>query len=107
MRAFAEKDGRGYPDWAMRYLPVVRRFGRRVFREHTVLEIGANENGIARFVETHVVAVDIVRAAEGRDGHRAQEHVLEQSKAQRLKCADDPPRILAIAANCAMIGCPG
>jgi SAM-dependent methyltransferase len=59
LRAYAEKDGRGYPDWAMRYLPILRRFGARVFRENTVLEIGANENGIARFVETRVVAIDI------------------------------------------------
>ena len=25
LRAFAEKDGRGYPDWASRYVPIARR----------------------------------------------------------------------------------
>ena len=72
LRAYAEKDGRGYPDWAIRYQPIVRRFGKQVFAENTVLEIGANENGIARFVKTRVIAVDIAfghlqaaRAAQG------------------------------------------
>lgn len=59
LRAYAEKDGRGYPDWAIRYQPIVRRFGKRTLRSNTILEIGANENGIARFVKTRVVAIDI------------------------------------------------
>ncbi len=59
LRAHAEKDGRGYPDWAVRYAPIVRRFGRRTLRDRRILEIGANENGIARFARGKVVAVDI------------------------------------------------
>ncbi len=59
MRRWAEKDGRGYPDWAMRYLPVVRRFRPYIDANTRILEIGANENGFARFVGQPVVAVDI------------------------------------------------
>ena len=59
LRAWAEKDGRGYPDWAMRYLPVVRAFGPWFRRGGVVLELGANENGLARFIQRPVVVVDI------------------------------------------------
>lgn len=59
LRAWAEKDGRGYPDWALRYLPVVRRLAPWLMREGVVLEIGANANGVARFARRPVVAVDI------------------------------------------------
>jgi SAM-dependent methyltransferase len=59
LRAFAEKDGRGYPDWAMRYVPVVRRIKPQLPDRARVLEVGANENGYARFAKTPVVAIDI------------------------------------------------
>ena len=43
----------------MRYLPVVRRFCPHIDANTRILEIGANENGFARFVGQPVVAVDI------------------------------------------------
>jgi SAM-dependent methyltransferase len=61
LRAYAEKDGRGYPDWAARYAPIVRRLGAHGKHGRT-LEIGANANGIARFTGQRVVAVDIATA---------------------------------------------
>lgn len=69
LRAYAEKDGRGYPDWAVRYVPVIRRLGSRTAAAGRILEIGANENGFARFSGAPVTAVDIalehLRAARG------------------------------------------
>ena len=62
LRAWAEKDGRGYPDWAMRYLPIVRRLGAETLSRGSILEIGANENGLSRFAGVSVIAVDIERA---------------------------------------------
>jgi len=59
LRAYAEKDGRGYPDWAVRYLPVLRRWRGLDLRATRVLEVGANENGLARFAGVRVVAVDL------------------------------------------------
>lgn len=59
LRAWAEKDGRGYPDWATRYLPIVRRLRRHGIGGRRILEIGANENGLARFAGVRVVATDI------------------------------------------------
>lgn len=59
LRAWAEKDGRGYPDWAVRYLPVLRRYPGRDWSSLRILEIGANENGFARFSGARVVAVDL------------------------------------------------
>lgn len=72
LRAHAESAGRGYPDWALRYLPILRRWRKRDFRMGCVLEIGANANGFARFAAVRVAAVDIsmkhlreARAAQG------------------------------------------
>ncbi len=62
LRRYAEKDGRGYPDWAMRYVPIVRRLNRSGDALGRVLEIGANENGLSRFLGQQVVAVDIERS---------------------------------------------
>lgn len=59
LRAQAERDGRGYPDWAMRYLPVLRRWKNRNFNQDRILEIGANENGFARFAGAPVIALDV------------------------------------------------
>lgn len=60
LRAYAEKDGRGYPDWALRYAPIVRRLSRgRDLRKARILEVGANENGIGRFAGVKPVAVDV------------------------------------------------
>lgn len=59
LRAWAERDGRGYPDWAMRYLPVLRHHAGRDWSALRVLEIGANENGFARFSGAPVFALDL------------------------------------------------
>ena len=59
LRAYAEKDGRGYPDWLMRYGPIVRRLRRHGLEGAAILEIGANENGFSRFSGLPVIALDI------------------------------------------------
>jgi SAM-dependent methyltransferase len=59
LRVWAEKDGRGYPDWAVRYLPILRRFPGRDWASLRILEIGANENGFAHFSGARVVALDL------------------------------------------------
>lgn len=59
LRAYAEKDGRGYPDWAVRYLPVVRRLRKQGLAKKVIVEIGANENGLARFLDQRIIALDI------------------------------------------------
>lgn len=59
LRRFAEKDGRGYPDWAVRYKPVVRRLNRSANVDGAILEIGATENGLARFIHRPVIAADV------------------------------------------------
>lgn len=58
LRAYAEKDGRGYPDWAVRYMPLVRWLERRPLARERILEIGANENGFARFARVKTIAAD-------------------------------------------------
>ena len=58
LRAYANKDGRGYPDWAMRYIPIVARLRDRLRAAESILEIGANANGVARFATVRVIAVD-------------------------------------------------
>jgi SAM-dependent methyltransferase len=67
LRAYAEKDGRGYPDWATRYVPVVNGLRHRQLDTERILEVGANENGFARFAGARTVVVDLafdhVRAA--------------------------------------------
>ncbi len=72
LRAYAEKDGRGYPDWAVRYLPVVRRLRKRGFDRKIIVEVGANEHGLASFIPARVIAVDLdiasLRAASRRHG---------------------------------------
>lgn len=59
-RAWAERSGRGYPDWALRYVPAVRRLKPRPSQR--VLEIGANENGLARFAPVRPIVADRSRA---------------------------------------------
>jgi SAM-dependent methyltransferase len=59
LRAWAEKDGRGYPDWATRYLPLLRLLRGRDLARCRILEIGANRNGLARFADVPVIAADI------------------------------------------------
>ncbi len=59
LRAYANKDGRGYPDWALRYVPVVNRLRKHTGGNARILEIGANENGFARFAKIGTIAVDI------------------------------------------------
>ncbi|MBI2426126.1 MAG: class I SAM-dependent methyltransferase [Candidatus Hydrogenedentes bacterium] len=62
LRRHAEKDGRGYPDWATRYLPILRTLKGQALAEWRILEIGANANGFARFARAPVIAIDIERA---------------------------------------------
>lgn len=57
LRAYAEKDGRGYPDWALRYVPIAKRLDRCNLQSRTILEVGANANGIARFLKTPDVCI--------------------------------------------------
>ena len=59
LRNWAEKDGRGYPDWATRYVPVVKALQQRKKLEGRILEIGANANGLARFIGREVIAIDL------------------------------------------------
>ncbi len=72
--AYAEKDGRGYPDWALRYMPLVRRLRRRgaLAAAGQILEIGANENGLARFAGVRVIVVD-ADLASLRSARQAQD----------------------------------
>jgi SAM-dependent methyltransferase len=74
LRAWAEKDGRGYPDWAVRYLPVLRRLRAQKAVRGCILEIGANENGFARFAGVRTIAVDL--AVEHLRAARAAQEVL-------------------------------
>ncbi len=62
LRAYAERDGRGYPDWATRYVPLVRRLKSRLRNDNTILEIGANQNGLSRFTGRRVIALDLSAA---------------------------------------------
>ncbi len=62
LRMYAEKDGRGYPDWALRYVPIAKRLERGNLTSKTILEIGANANGLARFLKApgaRIVALDV------------------------------------------------
>ncbi len=64
LRAYAERDGRGYPDWAMRYQPIVRRLRLDTNPPRMLLEVGANQAGITRFLggaraDTRIIALDI------------------------------------------------
>lgn len=87
LRAYAEKDGRGYPDWAVRYCPIVRRLKHRTRNGSPILEIGANENGFARFAKTKTILVD--RALEHVRAARAAQPVLPLvADAQNLPFAD-------------------
>lgn len=72
LRAYAEKDGRGYPDWAVRYVPIVGRLRKRGLGSDTILEIGANANGFARFAKVRAVAVDL-NARHLREARAAQD----------------------------------
>lgn len=75
LRAWAERDGRGYPDWALRYAPIARGLRARGALDGRVLEIGANANGLARFACTPTVSVDLdpahLREARAVAGIRA------------------------------------
>jgi len=73
LRAYAEALGRGYPDWALRYLPVKRRLAHVNWEHARILEIGANANGLSRFCSARIVAVDA-----------ALEHLVEARAAQQI-----------------------
>lgn len=84
LRAYAEKDGRGYPDWAMRYVPIVRRLrSRGALGGGLILEVGANENGFSRFSGCPVIAVDI--------------------EIEHLRAARKTQRVLPVAADAAAL----
>ena len=85
LRRYAERDGRGYPDWATRYVPIVRRLRPRLASDSVIIEIGANANGLARFMEGSIIAVDINR-----------EHLLEARSA-------DPERVFPVLADAAAL----
>jgi hypothetical protein len=62
LRRYAEKDGRGYPEWAVRYSRIARRIDEFGPGGAPIIEIGANASGIARFLRKpsqKVVSVDI------------------------------------------------
>jgi SAM-dependent methyltransferase len=86
LRAYANRDGRGYPDWALRYMPLARGLGDGL-RGARVLEIGANENGLARFAPVRPVAADL------RPTH--------------LAAARDAAGVVPVAADIARLPFPG
>lgn len=73
LRRWAEKDGRGYPDWAIRYVPVVKTLRPWLAKPGFVIEIGANANGLGRFTRRPVIAVDL-----------SMEHLRECRASQRV-----------------------
>ena len=77
LRRYAERKGRGYPDWAMRYVPIARElssfFKRPMRTPRRVLEVGANACGLARFYSGPVIAVN--RSMEEVSSLRALPHV--------------------------------
>ncbi len=87
LRRYANKDGRGYPDWAMRYAPVARILRRMDLIDGVILEVGANENGIARFVNAGIVAVDI-SMDHLREARSAQGVLVVAADAAALPFAD-------------------
>ena len=88
LRQYANKDGRGYPDWAMRYAPVARKLAQMNATNRLILEVGANENGIARFVDAAVVAVD-VSADHLRSARASQGVLVVVADAAALPFADE------------------
>jgi len=93
LRAWAEKDGRGYPDWRMRYGPVIRRLHPHPQEGESIVEIGANEAGFARFAGTRTIIMDFARphldAARG-----AQPVIPVQADIARLPFADGSVAVL-------------
>ena len=82
LRNWAEKDGRGYPDWATRYLPVVAGLKQRGLLDGSILEIGANANGLSRFTGRKVVAIDLAvehlqEAGVHQDIHRVASDITQ------------------------------
>lgn len=75
LRAYANGKGRGYPDWAHRYVPIARWLRRGGLAGKRVLEVGANENGLVRFVDVPIVATDLhvdhLRSSLGTENVRA------------------------------------
>ena len=61
LRAYANKDGRGYPDWALRYAPIARGLSHAA--NARIVEIGANQASFARFTGTTTLLIDLDRAA--------------------------------------------
>ncbi len=88
LRAYAEKDGRGYPDWALRYAPVARRLSKGGLAGKRILEIGANENGLARFVSARIVSADL-SLEQVQAARRRQSIVPVQADLAALPFADD------------------
>jgi SAM-dependent methyltransferase len=59
LRAYANKDGRGYPDWAMRYGPIERRWRKVLQPDARIVEVGANEASFARYSRRKTICVDL------------------------------------------------
>lgn len=90
LRGYANKDGRGYPDWAVRYAPVCRRLTERGACRGRILEIGANENGLARFL--------------GEAGNEPQCPVMvADTSAESLEAARHSQRVAAVRADIAAL----
>jgi len=87
LRAYAERDGRGYPDWAIRYVPVVRRLRRSLEAAH-VVEIGARGTAFSEFTKTPVIVVDPDRGRLRRSRER-QDIIPIAADLEALPFADD------------------
>lgn len=67
LRRYADHKGRGYPDWALRYIPILRAL-KKFHGEKAIIEIGANACTYGLFAKTQVIAVD--RSVEGLNAAR-------------------------------------
>lgn len=96
LRAYAEREGRGYPDWALRYMPIAKHLAPYHHDGDTTIEIGANACGYQRFSNARVIAVDyaLSHLQEARQGGAAW---VVQADIAHLPFADDAAHILVCA----------
>ncbi len=112
LRAYAEREGRGYPDWALRYMPIADRLAPYHHDGDTTIEIGANACGYQRFSNARVIAVDyewdhLQAAREGGAAHAVRADIAHlpfaDDAADVIVCADTfehlPPDMRSIAAQ--------
>jgi SAM-dependent methyltransferase len=94
LRTWAEKDGRGYPDWAMRYVPLVRTITPLLKPDTRMVEIGTNANGLARFLPAGVRVYGAnLDVGELRDACAAQPIVPFMADASALPLATEGAQI--------------